>query len=128
VAPRLNCLRADYHPPVMAARSPARFLAPIALVAFAFALYTVVQHARDDGAGSSSSGTPSQTTPAKSGSSSKSAKKSSGHVKKFHRVRRGETPSSIALKYHVSVKTLQKLNPKMDPNALTVGELLRLHK
>jgi LysM repeat protein len=112
----------------MAARSPARFIAPVALVAFAFALYTVVQHARDDGAGSSSSsGTPAQTTPSKS-SSSKSSKKSKGHVKKFHRVRRGETPSSIALKYHVSVKTLERLNPKMDPNALNVGELLRLHQ
>jgi LysM repeat protein len=112
----------------MAARNPARFLAPIALVAFAFALYTVVQKTRDDGAGSSSSsGTPAQTTPAKS--SKKSSKKASTkHVKKFHRVRTGETPSSIALKYHVSVKTLQQLNPSMDPNALTVGERLRLHK
>jgi LysM repeat protein len=110
----------------MAARSPARFLAPIALVAFAFALYTVVQKTRDDGAGSSSSsGTPAQTTPAKS--SSKSSKKPK-HVKRFHRVQKGETPSSIALKYHVSVKTLEKLNPKMDPNALNVGELLRLHQ
>jgi LysM repeat protein len=112
----------------MAARNPVRFLAPIALVAFAFALYTVVQKTRDDGAGSSSSsGTPAQTTPVKS--SKKSSKKSSsGHVKRFHRVRAGETPSSIALKYHVSVKTLQQLNPSMDPNALTVGERLRLHK
>jgi LysM repeat protein len=110
----------------MAARSPARFLAPIALVAFAFALYSVVQKARDDGDGSSSSNTPAQTTPAK-GSASKSSKKPK-HVKRFHRVQKGETPSSIALKYHVSVKTLQKLNPKMDPNALNVGELLRLHK
>jgi LysM repeat protein len=108
----------------MAARSPARYLAPVALVAVAFALYSVVQHARDDGGGSSSSGTPAQTTPAKGSKSSKKPK----HVKKFHRVRRGETPSSIALKYHVSVKTLEKLNPKMDPNALNVGELLRLHK
>ena len=110
----------------MAARSPARFLAPIALVAVAFALYTVVKDARDNGGGSSSSGTPAQTTPAK-GSGSKSSKKPK-HLKRFHRVKRGETPSSIALKYHVSVKTLEKLNPKMDPNALNVGELLRLHK
>jgi LysM repeat protein len=108
----------------MAARTPARFLAPIALVAFAFALYTVVEDARNRGAGSSS-GTPAQTTPAKS---KKKAAKHSGHVKKFHRVKRGETPSSIALKYHVSIKTLEKLNPKMDPNALNVGELLRLHQ
>ena len=112
----------------MAARTPARFLAPIALVAFAFALYTVVQDARDND-GASSSSTPAQTTPAKSGSSTKSGKKSAKHhVKRFHRVQTGETPSSIALKYHVSVKTLQKLNPNMDPQALTVGERLRLHK
>jgi LysM repeat protein len=111
----------------MAARSPARYLAPIALVAVAFALYTVVKDARDNGAGSSSSGTPAQTTPS-GGAGSKSSKKSKGHVKKFHRVRRGETPSSIALKYHVSVKTLERLNPKMDPNSLNVGELLRLHQ
>ncbi len=112
----------------MAARSPARFLAPIALVAVAFALYTVVQHARDDGAGSSSSGTPAQPTPAQSGSGKKSSKKGKHNVKTFHRVRNGETPSSIALKYHVSVKTLEKLNPKIDPNALTVGERLRLRQ
>jgi LysM repeat protein len=111
----------------MAARSPARFLAPIALVAVAFALYTVVQHARDDSAGSSSSGTPAQT-PAQSGSGKKSSKKGKHSVKTFHRVHKGETPSSIALKYHVSVRTLEKLNPKMDPNALTVGERLRLRQ
>jgi LysM repeat protein len=113
----------------MAARTPARFLAPIALVAFAFALYTVVQGARDGSGGtSSSSGTPAQTTPATSGSSTKSGKKSKHHVKKFHRVRAGETPSSIALKYGISVSTLEKLNPHMDPNALTVGERLRLSR
>ena len=113
----------------MAARNPVRFLAPIAIVAFAFALYTVVQNARDDAGGaSSSSNTPAQNTPVKSGSSKKGKKSSSRAVKHFHRVRAGETPSSIALKYHVSVKTLQQLNPSMDPNALTVGERLRLHK
>jgi LysM repeat protein len=113
----------------MAARSPARFLAPIALVAFAFALYTVVQHARDDAGTSSSSSTPAQTTPAKSGSSAKAGKKSSKrHAKKAHRVQPGETPSSIALKYGITVKQLEKLNPDMDPQALTVGERLRLRK
>jgi LysM repeat protein len=115
----------------MAARTPARFLAPIALVAFAFALYTVVQNARDNAgtSSSSSSSTPAQTTPAKSGSSAKSGKKSAkSHAKKAHRVRAGETPSSIALKYGVTVKQLEKLNPDMDPQALTVGERLRLRK
>jgi LysM repeat protein len=112
----------------MAARSPARFLAPIALVAFAFALYTVVQNARDDGGASSSSNTPAQTTPAKSRSAGHSSKKSKAHLKKAHRVQPGETPSSIALKYGITVKQLERLNPDMDPQALTVGERLRLRK
>ena len=43
-------------------------------------------------------------------------------------MRAGETPSSIALKYGVTVKQLEKLNPDMDPQALTVGERLRLRK
>jgi LysM repeat protein len=113
----------------MAARSPARFLAPIALVAFAFALYTVVQDARDNGGTSSSSSTPAQTAPKKSGSSGHATKKSAkSHAKKAHRVQPGETPSSIALKYGITVQQLQKLNPHMDPQALTVGERLRLRK
>jgi LysM repeat protein len=113
----------------MAARTPARFLAPIALVAFAFALYTVVQNARDNAGTSSSSATPAQTASPKSGSSAKSGKKSAkSHLKKAHRVQAGETPSSIALKYGITVKQLEKLNPDMDPQALTVGERLRLRK
>ena len=112
----------------MAARNPARFLAPIALVAFAFALYTVVQDARDNGGSSSSSGTPAQTTPAKSHSSSKGKSSAKSQGKKAHRVRAGETPSSIALKYGITVKQLEKLNPNMDPQALTVGERLRLRR
>jgi LysM repeat protein len=113
----------------MAARSPARFLAPIALVAFAFALYTVVQDARDNGGTSSSPSTPAQTAPKTSGSSGHSTKKSAkSHAKKAHRVQPGETPSSIALKYGITVQQLEKLNPQMDPQALTVGERLRLRK
>jgi LysM repeat protein len=113
----------------MAARSPARFLAPIALVAFAFALYTVVQNARDDGGSSSSS----SATPAITAKPSKAAKRSAArsrarHHRRTYRVKAGDTPSSIALKYGITVQQLQKLNPSMDPQALTVGERLRLRK
>src|SRR4051812_36306746 len=113
---------------VMAARSPARFLAPIALVAFAFALYTIVNDARDRG-GSSSGGVPANTTPAAKGSKKQSSsKKSAKRKRKTYVIKSGDTPSGIAEKTGVSVATLQKLNPDLDPQALTVGQRLRLVK
>jgi LysM repeat protein len=113
----------------MAARSPARFLAPIALVAFAFALYTVVNDARDQGGGGSSSGSPAQTTPAhSSGKKKSSAKKQAKRKRKTYVVKTGDTPSGISAKTGVSLTTLQELNPNLDPQALTVGQRLKLRK
>jgi LysM repeat protein len=113
----------------MAARSPARFLAPIALVAFAFALYTVVNDARDQGGGGSSSGSPAQSTPAhSSGKKKSSAKKQAKRKRKTYVVKTGDTPSGIAAKTGVSLTTLQELNPNLDPQALTVGQRLKLRK
>jgi LysM repeat protein len=113
----------------MAARSPARFLAPIALVAVAFALYSVVDDARDKGDGGSSSGSPAQTTPSPSGSKKKaSAKKQAKRKRKTYVVKSGDTPSGIAAKTGVALSTLQDLNPDLDPQALTVGQRLKLRK
>jgi LysM repeat protein len=112
----------------MAARSPARFLAPIALVAFAFALYTVVENARDNGGASSSSATPARTSSPSKAAKKAAAKTRARHRRRTNHVRAGDTPSSIALKFGITVQQLQKLNPDMDPQALTVGERLRLRK
>ena len=114
----------------MAARSPARFLAPIALVAVAFALYTVVQDARENGGGGGdSSGSPAQTSPAPAGGKKKSAaKKSAKHKRRTYVVKAGDTPSGIAAKTGISLDTLRQLNPDLDPQALTVGQRLKLRK
>jgi LysM repeat protein len=113
----------------MAARSPARFLAPVALVAFAFALYTVVQDARDSAGGGSSSSSPAQTAPEKGGKKkSTAAKKRAKPKRRTYVVKAGDTPSGIAEKTGVSLTTLQELNPNLDPQALTVGQRLKLRK
>src|SRR4051794_30399476 len=107
-----------------ARRSPARFLAPIALLAFAFALYTVVNDAREP-AGTSSSSTPAQSSP--SGAKKQAAKKKSAkRRRKAYVVKTGDTPSGIAEKTGVSLATLQKLNPDLDPQALSPGQRIRL--
>jgi LysM repeat protein len=107
----------------MAGRSPARFLAPIALVAFAFALYTVVQNAREP-AGSNSGAPAAQSptaTPAKD-----TAKKSTKRKRKTYTVKTGDTPSGIAEKTGVPLETLLDLNPDLDPQTLAPGERIKL--
>jgi LysM repeat protein len=106
----------------MAGRSPLRFLAPIALVACAFALYTVVKDAREP-AGKSSSDAPAQasSTPSKQSAAKKSAKK-----KRVYTVKQGDTASGIAEKTGVSIETMQKLNKNFDPQTLSPGQRIRL--
>jgi LysM repeat protein len=107
----------------MAGRSPLRFLAPIALVACAVALYTVVKDARAP-AGRSSSDTPAQasSTPSKQTGGKKSAKKK----RRMYTVKAGDTASGIADKTGVSIETMQKLNKHFDPQSLSPGQRIRL--
>jgi LysM repeat protein len=105
----------------MARRSPARFLAPVALVAFAVALYTVVQDARDPTGGSTGAPAGATATPTAEKSSKK---KSTKRKRKTYTVRSGDTLSGIAEKTNVSLETLRDLNPGAD--TLAPGQKLRL--
>jgi LysM repeat protein len=111
----------------MAARSPARFLAPLALLGFVVALLLVVSHSSDSG----SSGNDGQTTqeqPASSHSSKSGGKSSSHKGPRFYRVKPGDTPTSIASKVGVPLSQIQKLNPNLDPQTLNVGDRIKLRK
>jgi LysM repeat protein len=107
----------------MAARSPARFLAPLALLAVIGALYLIVKpHASSDG------GTAVPTTTAQPGKK-QTAKKSGAHKKKrakTYTVQPGDTPSGIAEKAGISLSKLEQLNPSLDPQALAPGTKLKL--
>ena len=105
-------------------RNPARFLAPIALIAFSFALYSLVQDGRDNSGGSSNgnaTATATATSTSKKKSSSSSKKK-----RKTYTVKSGDTLSGIAEKTGVSLETLNELNPNAD--TLSPGQKLRLSK
>jgi LysM repeat protein len=108
----------------MAGRSPLRFLAPVALVAFAVVLYTVVDDARAPRGGSAAESPAHSSTPAAKGASAK--KKSSRHKRRMYTVKAGDTASGIAEKTGVSLATLQKLNKNLDPQTLSPGQRLRL--
>jgi LysM repeat protein len=102
-------------------RSPARFLAPIALIAFAFALYSIAK-TPDDTAGGG------KATPTATATAAKSSKKKSTASKgrKTYTVKSGDTLSGIAEKTNVSLETLRDLNPRAD--TLSPGQKLRLRK
>ena len=109
----------------MARRNPARFLAPIALIAFAFVLYSVVQDAREPAGGNS--GTKSGETASPTASSTSTKKKKSTKKKaKTYTVKSGDTPSGIAEKTGVSLETLEELNPDLDPSTLAPGQKIKL--
>lgn len=52
--------------------------------------------------------------------------KSPSNQRRFHRVRRGETLTSIARKYNVNVRQLKKMN-RLKGNRIYVGNRLRIH-
>src|SRR3954452_14879333 len=105
----------------MAGRSPARFLAPIALIAVVFALYRVVHdtNAPDPAKGGATTSQPTATA-------TKTAGKKSKKKRKTYTVKAGDTPSGIAAKAGISLEELERLNPKLDPQTLAPGERLRL--
>jgi LysM repeat protein len=101
----------------MADRNPARVAAPLALFAAAVAIVVVVQ-----ASGSSSpSRAPSATRPA--------VTRPAQHVRPTPRVyvvKPGDTLTVIGDKTNVSLETIQRLNPDVDPNALQTGQRLKL--
>jgi LysM repeat protein len=105
----------------MAARSPARFLAPLALVAVVVALWMVVHHTT----GSTSSGSGTSTTEQRA-TATPTAKKKKHHKPRVYVVKPGDTPSGIAEKTGVPLSTIETLNPGLDPQALSPGTRLKL--
>jgi LysM repeat protein len=110
----------------MAGRSPARFLAPVALVAFAVALYVVISNDLNADRGSGSSAKQERTaSPAKTKSGSHHRRR---RGRKTYVVKSGDTASGIAAKYGLTLSELRSLNPKLDPASLSPGQKLRLRR
>ena len=98
----------------MAARSPLRLLAPIAIAVVLAGVVVVVLSS--SGGGSADKGTArTATAPAKK-----------VPRKRTYRVREGDTLTSISDKTGVSTARLIALNPGLDPQALQLGDRLKL--
>jgi len=110
--------------PAHGRRSPARLLAPLALLLFTVALIGVIAAStksdEDEGAGARGGERTSQTRPAKT------------HRQRGRRatytVQTGDTLGAIAEKTGVTVERLQELNPELDPQALVSGQKIKLRE
>jgi LysM repeat protein len=107
-------------------RSLGRWLAPVALITCAVAVYAVVDNTllKDDSASIGNSSTQ-QTTTTK-GTSKKAAK--ARKRRRAYIVKSGDTLSAISIKTGVSLATIQRLNPKLDADTLHAGQRVRLSR
>jgi hypothetical protein len=90
-----------------------RILAPLALVAVVIAVFVIVNSYDDSG--KSGGG---ETTVA-------SDKK--GEIPKTYVVESGDSLTSIAEKFDISVSRIERLNPDIDAQTLNEGDELKLH-
>lgn len=102
----------------MAARNPARYLAPVALIAIVAGGYLIVEH---------------HVGVHTAHASVHRARHSSGPRGKFARttfytVQANQTMTGIARLTGMSLSRLEALNPQVNPNALQTGQRLRLRR
>ena len=100
-----------------------RWLAPVALITCAVAVYAVVDNTLLNEDSPSQGNNSTQSTPTKT-TSGKAAKK--GKRRRAYIVKSGDTLSAISIKTGVPLVTIQRLNPKLDANTLHAGQRVRL--
>ena len=103
----------------MAGRSPARFLAPLALIAFAIALFSILS-------GGGGAGEEPATTQQPRATATATPTQEAKRKRKVYVVKPGDTPSGIAEKTGVSLEQLEKANPDLDPQLLAPGQRIKL--
>ena len=103
-------------------RRPTRWLAPVALVTCAVAVYAVVDHTLLKDPSTKGNETTQRSTPTKP-----TARKASGTKRRrSYTVKSGDTLSAISVKTGVSLQTIERLNPKLDADTLHAGQKVRL--
>jgi LysM repeat protein len=107
--------------------SPARLLAPIALIAFVFALVVVIGSSDAPDDSDDDRGRASQRQAGGTGTTT--AEGPGAPVPgNFYTVKTGDTLAAIAETVGVPVERLQELNPDLDPQALVSGQKIRLRE
>lgn len=114
------------------ARSPLRFLAPVALVVFGLTFLLIVASGGGGGGSGNGSGSESQKQKDLGTSSKKKSKRRSSAngslPTRTYTVKSGDTLGSISAKTGIPVTKLQELNPQLDPQQLVSGQKIKLRE
>ncbi|MEA2493309.1 MAG: hypothetical protein QOJ29_1220 [Thermoleophilaceae bacterium] len=113
-------------------RSPARFLAPLALIAVLVVFLAIVTgSSSNNGASTTDSSSTTATSAAKTTSTKTSAatktkKKAATDANATYTIQVGDTLGGIADKTGVPLDQLESLNPDVDPHAMVAGQKIKL--
>ena len=111
--------------------SPARLLAPIALIVFGVALLLIISSGGGGGTASSSGPNAAEKRDLGATSTTKHSKKTTTSTtketsKSVYIVKTGDTLGAIAETTGVPVEQLQQLNPGLDQFSLVAGQRIKL--
>lgn len=106
--------------------TPARLLAPIALVAFAIALFTVLSDSDVTGESENAGKSPSESRGSATDQTEDRPRSVGGRAS--YTVKPGDSLGLIAQKTGVEVETLELINPEVDAQALSPGQKLKLRE
>lgn len=115
----------------MTHRSPARYLAPLALLGVVVALFLVVDGSGGDTEEAVAPSTTTERTSQDAADKEQREKKQreerrERRKRETYTVQPGDTPSGIAEETGVSLEKLEELNPDLDPQSLNVGDEIRI--
>jgi LysM repeat protein len=108
--------------------SPARLIAPTALVVFAITALVIIATAGGSDHKSSSGPTKAEQRDLRLKKQRARGKRATTHTlrQSVYIVRTGDTLGSIAQKAGTTVERLQELNPSLDPQTLASGQRIKL--
>jgi LysM repeat protein len=102
----------------MAARNPARYLAPVAIVATIAGGYLIVH----DNLTAKHATHPPRASTVSNGPTGKYRKQ------RYYTVQAGDSLIGVSNRTGVPVQRLESLNPTINPNSLSTGQRLRLRR
>jgi LysM repeat protein len=109
--------------------SPARFLAPLALLLVLGAILLVVSSSSGGGSDDDSAGTGTTATQTSGGETTATTTETTTTGRKgpkWYEVKPGDTLSAIADATGVPLEQIEQLNPDIDSQSLTVGQRIQL--